>query len=88
MTTVRVWLALVALTLIEVALAWVRTAPGLMLALLLALSFVKAGMIAWWFMHLKNYRPKPLLLLLPFLFVCVGLLLALLPDGVRAGVMR
>ena len=34
MSAVKVWLALVALTLVEVALAWVHTAPALMLGLL------------------------------------------------------
>jgi phosphoglycerol transferase MdoB-like AlkP superfamily enzyme len=88
MNPVIIWLGLVALTLAEVALAWVHTAPTLMLALLLILSFAKAALIAWWFMHLRVHRPKPLLLLIPFLFVCIGLLLALLPDGIRAGALR
>jgi len=88
MTNLRVWAALVILTLIEVGLAWVHTAPALMLALLLILSFAKAVLIAWYFMHLKNHRPAPLLFLIPMLFVCIGLLLALLPDGIRAGGMR
>ena len=88
MSYVAVWIVLVGITLVEVALAWVHTAPTLMLSLLLVLSFIKAGFIAWYFMHLKTHRPKPLLLLIPMLFVCIGLLLALLPDGVRAGAMR
>ena len=83
-----VWLGLVALTLVEVALAWVHTAPTLMLGLLLLLSAVKAGMIAWWFMHLRSYRPRPLVLLFPMLLLCIGLLFVLLPDGIRAGVLR
>ena len=88
MSYVAVWIALVLMTLAEVALAWVRTAPTLMLSLLLGLSLAKAGLIAWYFMHLKTHRPKPLLVIIPMLFVCIGLLLALLPDGIRAGAMR
>lgn len=88
MSYVAVWLVLVVITLAEVALAWVHTAPALMLALLLGLSFIKAGLIAWFFMHLKNRRPRPLYFLIPMLFFCVALLLAILPDGVRAGAMR
>lgn len=88
MSNVAVWILLAVLTLVEVALAWVHTAPTLMLVLLLVLSFAKAGLIAWWYMHLKSFRPRPLLLFFPMLFFCIGLLLALLPDGIRAGVMR
>ncbi|MFN0106264.1 MAG: cytochrome C oxidase subunit IV family protein [Bryobacteraceae bacterium] len=88
MSYVAVWMALVSLTLIEAALAWVRTAPALMLALLLVLSFAKAALIVWYFMHLKTHRPNGLTLLIPALFVCIGLLLALLPDGARAWSLR
>ncbi len=88
MSNVAVWILLAVLTLVEVALAWVDAAPALMLALLLVLSFAKAGLIAWWYMHLKSFRPRPLLLFFPMLFFCIGLLLALLPDGIRAGAMR
>ena len=88
MSYVAVWIALVLLTLAEVSLAWVRTAPAFMLALLLILSFVKAALIVWYFMHLKTRRPGPLVLLIPGLFLCIALLLALLPDGLRAWMLR
>ena len=88
MSYVAVWIALVLLTLAEVSLAWVRTAPALMLALLSILSFIKAALIAWYFMHLKTRRPGPLVLLIPGLFLCIALLLALLPDGLRAWTLR
>lgn len=88
MNYVAVWLALVAITLVEVGLAWVHTAPTLMLALLLLLSFAKAGLIAWWFMHLRAHWRRPLTLLIPALLLFIGLLLFLLPDGIRAGTMR
>jgi caa(3)-type oxidase subunit IV len=58
MSNVAVWVVLVFLTLIEVGLAWVHTAPALMLALLLMLSFAKAGLIAWYFMHLRTRRKR------------------------------
>ena len=88
MSYTGVWLVLVGITLAEVALAWVRLAAGPMLALLLGLSLAKAGLIAWYFMHLKTRFPKPLRLLISMLFVCAGLLLVLLPDGLRAWTMR
>ncbi len=76
-----VWAGLVALTLVEVALAWVHTAPVLMLGLLILLSVGKAAMIAWWFMHLRSFRPPVLVWLFPVLLLCIGLLFVLLPEG-------
>ncbi|MBM3785455.1 MAG: hypothetical protein FJW30_13905 [Acidobacteria bacterium] len=69
----KVWLALIALTLVEVALLRVNAGPAVMLALLVGLSLVKAGMIAWWFMHLREFRPRPLVWALLFLALCVAL---------------
>jgi hypothetical protein len=78
-----VWAGLVALTLVEVALAWVHTAPVLMLGLLILLSVGKAAMIAWWFMHLRTFRPRVLVWLFPMLLLCIGLLFVLVQDGGR-----
>lgn len=69
--------------LVEVALAWVHTAPVLMLGLLILLSVGKAAMIAWWFMHLRSFRPRVLVWLFPVLLLCVGLLFVLTGDGGR-----
>lgn len=83
-----VFFGLVLLTLVEVGLAWVHLPPRTMLALLLILSFAKAAGIAWYFMHLKSRFPKPLQLLIPGLFLCIALLLTILPDGLRAWSLR
>lgn len=88
MKPVGVFGALVGLTLLEVALAWVHTAPALMLGVLVVLSLVKAGLIAWYFMHLQTRRPKGLGPFFPMLAACIGLLLVLLADGLRAWTMR
>lgn len=88
MNAITVWLALIAITLAEVALAWVHLGTGLTLTLLLALSAAKAGLIAWYFMHLRDHRPRALTLIIPALFVFIGCLLALIPDGIRAGALR
>lgn len=54
----KIWMGLLLLTLIEVVLAYVQVAGVLvMLAILLLLSVVKAGMIMGWFMHLKFDHP-------------------------------
>jgi|JI9StandDraft_2_1071091.scaffolds.fasta_scaffold664235_2 hypothetical protein len=85
---IAVWLVLIVITLVETGLAWVHTAPALMLALLLILSLAKAALIAWYFMHLKASRPKHFPLFVLTLFACIGLLLAILPEGIRAWSMR
>ena len=85
---IAIWLVLVVITLVEVSLAWIHTAPALMVALLLILSLAKAALIAWYFMHLKTARPKHLALFLTMLFVFAGLLFAILPEGIRAWSMR
>ncbi len=88
MKPVGVFGALVGLTLVEVALAWVHAAPALMLGVLLVLSLAKAGLIAWYFMHLQTHRPKGLGPFFPMLAACIGLLLVLLADGLRTWSMR
>jgi caa(3)-type oxidase subunit IV len=81
---VKVWLGLLLLTAVEVALAYLRTPLAVMILLLLALSFAKAGAIAAWFMHLKD-EPRALsLALFPAFLFAVCALLGILPDGGRA----
>lgn len=54
----KIWVGLLALTVIEVVLAYVQLATVLvMLAILIVLSVIKAGMIMGWFMHLKFDHP-------------------------------
>lgn len=82
---VAVWVGLVALTGIEVMLAYVHITPAeLMLALLLGLSIVKAAMIIGYFMHLRYERPSLALLLIPALVVCICLMAIFFPDAARA----
>ena len=54
----KIWVGLLLLTAIEVVLAYIQIAGILiMLAILMVLSVVKAGMIMGWFMHLKYDHP-------------------------------
>ena len=79
---VKVWIGLLALTLIEVLLAYVQLQPTLMLTLLMGFSAVKAAMIMAYFMHLKFDPPALTWLLVPALVATIVVLLAyLLPDG-------
>lgn len=79
---VKVWIGLLALTLIEVVLAYVQLDQTLMLTLLMGFSLVKAAMIMAYFMHLKFDRPALSWMLVPALVAMIVVLLAyLLPDG-------
>ena len=87
-TNFQVWAALLALTGIEVALAYLHVPSTWMLLALVGLSTVKAILIAGWFMHLKFERRSLFLALIPILTVFVLLLFGFLPDAARALNMR
>ncbi|MDA0204325.1 MAG: cytochrome C oxidase subunit IV family protein [Acidobacteria bacterium] len=85
----KVWAGLLALTLIEVLLAYIQLAPGLMLTLLMAFSVAKAAMIMGYFMHLKFDKPALTWMLVPPLIACIVVMIAyLLPDSMRALSLR
>ena len=84
----KIWLALLGLTLVEVALAFPHMSPVVFLVVLLALSVGKSAMIVGWFMHLKFEVRALTYVLIPFLVVCIGLLLAFLPDAQRLKELR
>lgn len=84
----RIWIALLGLTLVEVALALPQFSPVVFLVILLALSLGKSVMIMRWFMHLKLERRSLTLILFPFLVVCILLLCIFLPDAQRLKDLR
>jgi cytochrome c oxidase subunit 4 len=86
---VGVWTALLALTGVEVLLAYLQVAPPVMLAALVGLSIIKAALIIAYFMHLRFERLSLFLTLFPMLVLCIALLLMLLlPDSMRLLHMR
>ncbi len=85
---VTVWLALLALTGIEVLLAYEQVPVMIMLTALLGLSVVKAALIIAYFMHLKFERLSLFLTLFPMLIFCIILMLIFLGDAVRIPAMR
>ena len=86
---VWVWVALLALTGIEVYLAYLRLEPHLMLTILMGLSVIKSALIVSYFMHLRFERLGLFLLLVPaFVFcICMFMLFAF-PDSHRLFEMR
>jgi cytochrome c oxidase subunit 4 len=80
----RVWLFLLALTGVEVLLAYLHAPLTVMLAALIGLSLLKAVYIIGYFMHMKFERRSLKLSLFPILVVCILALLMLLPDAAHA----
>jgi cytochrome c oxidase subunit 4 len=81
---VMVWIGLVAITGIEVFLAYEHLAPGIMLTALVGLSIIKAGMIMAYFMHLKYEKFILVLWLVPaFMFCVLMICIFFFPDSLR-----
>jgi len=83
-----VWFWLLALTGVEVFLAYKQLGVKLMLTLLMGLSIIKASLIISYFMHLRYERRSLVLTLMPALVFVVVLLFALFPDSLRLFQMR
>ena len=80
-TFVGFWL--VAITGIEVWMAYEHLNPHVMLVLLIALSIVKAALIMSYFMHLKFEKLSLVLVLVPALVFCICMLTVIFPDAFR-----
>jgi cytochrome c oxidase subunit 4 len=84
----NVLLGLLALTVIEVFLAYIHVPLHIMLTLLIGLSLIKAAMIVAYFMHLRFERMSLVLTLIPTLAVCICLLFIVFPDSFRTQSLR
>lgn len=83
-----VLLGLLALTLVEVLLAYVELRLDLMLVVLIGLSLIKAALIMAYFMHLRFERMSLVLTLVPALVICICLLFIFFPDSSRVRTLR
>ena len=85
----KVLLGLLALTLVEVVLAYIQINDlRLMLTILMGLSIVKAFLIMAYFMHLRFERMSLVLTLVPTLVICICLMFIVFPDSFRTGDLR
>ncbi|HEX8499143.1 MAG TPA: cytochrome C oxidase subunit IV family protein [Pyrinomonadaceae bacterium] len=84
----NVLLGLLALTVVEVFLAYIHVPLTLMLVILIGLSLIKAAMIIAYFMHLRFERMSLVLTLIPTLVVCICLLFIVFPDSFRTKSIR
>lgn len=83
-----VWGALLALTAIEVFLAYIHINVTLMLIILMGASIIKAALIVAYFMHLKFERLSLILTIVPTIVVLLCLFAILFPDSFRLRDMR
>jgi len=88
-TNLGIWIGLVAITFLEVFLAYEQLQPAVMLTILVVLSLVKAGMIMSYFMHLKYEKLSLVLLLVPAMIFCICMMfIFFFPEAFRLLQMR
>jgi cytochrome c oxidase subunit 4 len=81
---IAIWIGLVAITGLEVFLAYEQLQPSVMLTVLVVLSVVKAGMIMAFFMHLKYEKFSLVLLLVPAMIFCICMMfIFFFPEAFR-----
>ena len=83
-----VWFWLLALTGVEVWLAYIHLGVKLMLTLLMGLSIVKASLIIAYFMHLRYEKRSLALILMPAMVFIIVMLFLFFPDSLRLLRMR
>jgi len=88
-TNLTIWIGLVAITGLEVFLAYKQLQPTLMLTILVVLSLVKAAMIMSYFMHLKFEKFSLVLWLVPAMIFCICMMMIFFfPEAFRLLQMR
>src|SRR5262245_357493 len=81
---VLVWVYLLALTAVEVVLAYLQVfSTEVMLLILMILSAVKAASIIASFMHLRFEKTSLILTIIPAGMLVISLLFAFFPDSFR-----
>src|SRR2546425_9069234 len=80
---VTVWIGLLLIVGAEVALTYARVPVGRLLALLLVLAVVEAGLGLLYFMHLRYERPSLFWSLIPALVDVLILMDHFWPDALR-----
>lgn len=84
-----IWIYLLALTGIELVLAYKHVfSPGMMMLILMVLSIGKAAMIMNWFMHLGSERISFVIALILPLILVLSVLFGVFPDAYRLAQLR
>ena len=83
-----VWAALLAMTIVEVFLAYIQLSVNLMLIILMGLSVIKAALIVAYFMHLRFERASLVWTLVPMWVIVTCMLFVFFPDSFRLQELR
>jgi cytochrome c oxidase subunit IV len=79
-----IWFGLIAITGLEVFLAYEELPATVMLTMLMGLSLLKAAMIMSYFMHLKFEKFSLVLWLVPSMIFCIGMMMIFFyPEAYR-----
>ncbi|MCS7229410.1 MAG: cytochrome C oxidase subunit IV family protein [Candidatus Kryptonium sp.] len=84
----RVWFQLLAITIVEILVAFLPISHSLMALLFTIMALMKAVLIAGYFMHLKFEKIGFIYSIVLPLIILVALAAALIPDGSVALLMR
>jgi cytochrome c oxidase subunit 4 len=79
----KVWFVLLALTAVEIFLAYEELPLHIMLILLMGISLIKAAMIVAYFMHLRYERSSLAWTLLPAMIFVLVMMCVFFPDSLR-----
>jgi cytochrome c oxidase subunit 4 len=80
---VGVWIAVIAVNLIELLVASKVTDTKALFGILMALALVAAGLVMAFFMHLRYERRTLVLSLIPALIFVLFMTIEMFPDSVR-----
>lgn len=80
---VVVWTGLILIVGVEVVFTYEHLAAGTLLAWLLVLAFIEAGLGVMYFMHLKYERPSLFWSLIPYLLFALVMMDHFWPDALR-----
>ena len=80
---VVVWTGLILIVGVEVVLTYEHLPVGMLLACLLVLAFIEAGLGVMYFMHLKYERPSLFWSLIPYLLFALVMMDHFWPDALR-----
>jgi cytochrome c oxidase subunit 4 len=80
---VGVWLAVIAVNLVELFVAWKLTNTKALFGILMTLGLVAAGLVMAFFMHLKYERRGLVLSLVPVLIFVLFMTIEMFPDSTR-----
>jgi cytochrome c oxidase subunit 4 len=87
-TYLIVWVALVAIVVVEILLTYAHLSPGTQLASLLSLALVEAGIALAYFMHLRYERAILFWSLIPGLVFALLMLDQIWADALRLITLR